>query len=680
MQSMQQMVSKGTACYQSGDLIAASRQFRQLHPPPSSIIPGYGYLLTLSHLLFRQAAQSCKCEVGKPNLECKCIDFLQACHDHTLSEALRQSCTCPRRAAKRCKDESHAVALGSLVLVCIKTKDYKLGLIYGQNLIRIAPRDPRGYLRLGQLLRLTKKQATALAVYQQGIALVARANPQHPGLVALQEQEKTTSKALIQIDPVHVLPTELFIQVLRNLKTKNYCGILRVSKSWKTFIERTRGLWTEQEFYVNARIRPTRLVPPSKPIPAFRLVPASTIQKCLVTYPGGQLQSLTIRDCAAFPLLINKLATILRACPHLRHLSLAGSAALRTGYVRPESYKGPQLKTLYLGPNLTIDNDVVQYLMPNNCESLEELSLLGMPQGPFFLDPAGPQYPRLHTLRLAGPSNQGPYPICMLTIAHMAPSIQVVSLDRVSLYFHEWQDVATINQWHNLKSLSMGKDIALDMSRNFPTVLVKTPFLPEELEELVLTNTALRWNFSWEPERPLEWGQWVVQPPHSPKPYFPSLKTLVVRDMDHHAPKCHDKWKSLIAPSVASDKLRHLEICPFPWPLVRDLDQTRQWLEPEAGATGITALGISCLMASVGHEIDDADDALLQLVQLFPNLRDLDINQEPIGLSTLARILEAGVDRIYHRQGAAMLTLKEWAQSKGKDVIHGSMPRSSLVL
>ncbi|KAF3008169.1 hypothetical protein E8E14_005706 [Neopestalotiopsis sp. 37M] len=197
MPSMQQMVGEGTACYRSGDVIAAARHFKQ-------------------------AAKSCKCAVNQANLECKCVDFLQACHDHKLSEILRQPCTCPRRAATRCKDESHSVALASLVLISIKTKDYKSGLIVSQNLIRIAPRDPRGYLRLGQLLRLTKKHTTALAVYQQGIALVARANPQHPGLGALQEQEKIISKALRGIDPVNVLPTELFIQVLRNLHTADY--------------------------------------------------------------------------------------------------------------------------------------------------------------------------------------------------------------------------------------------------------------------------------------------------------------------------------------------------------------------------------------------------------------------------------------------------------------------------
>lgn len=127
------------------------------------------------------------------------------------------------------------MALASLVLISIKTKDYKSGLIVSQNLIRIAPRDPRGYLRLGQLLRLTKKHTTALAVYQQGIALVARANPQHPGLGALQEQEKIISKALRGIDPVNVLPTELFIQVLRNLHTADYWYVNRANASRLVF-------------------------------------------------------------------------------------------------------------------------------------------------------------------------------------------------------------------------------------------------------------------------------------------------------------------------------------------------------------------------------------------------------------------------------------------------------------
>lgn len=111
-------------------------------------------------------------------------------------------------------------------MVAVRAKDYKLGLVYAQNLIYLAPRDPRGYLRVGQVLRLMEKQHTALSVYQQGIGLVARANPDHSGLRTLQEQEKITSKLLSQVDPIEALPAELLVLVLSYLKTRQHWYVL----------------------------------------------------------------------------------------------------------------------------------------------------------------------------------------------------------------------------------------------------------------------------------------------------------------------------------------------------------------------------------------------------------------------------------------------------------------------
>ncbi|KAI4598694.1 hypothetical protein KJ359_002585 [Pestalotiopsis sp. 9143b] len=206
MPSSKDKLELGLASYKSGNLVEASRHFRH-------------------------AAKSCQCQIGNPKLVCTCADFLAACNNGTLGDLLRQPCTCPRRASKRCTHEPHCVALAHLAIICVKTDGTdgcKSSLVYAENLVRIAPRDPRGYLRLGQALRRLKKQNTALAVYRQGIALVARVNPQHQGLAWLQEQEKILSKQLIQLDPLQEFPPELLVHILSSLDTRTHWYVDRI--------------------------------------------------------------------------------------------------------------------------------------------------------------------------------------------------------------------------------------------------------------------------------------------------------------------------------------------------------------------------------------------------------------------------------------------------------------------
>lgn len=107
-------------------------------------------------------------------------------------------------------------------MVAIKAKDHKLALVYAQNIVYLSPRDPRGYLRLAQVLRLMNRPATALAVYQQGVVLVAKADSNHPGLQALKEQAAILDKLVSQVDPFQVLPAELLVLVLRQLTTRQH--------------------------------------------------------------------------------------------------------------------------------------------------------------------------------------------------------------------------------------------------------------------------------------------------------------------------------------------------------------------------------------------------------------------------------------------------------------------------
>lgn len=135
-------------------------------------------------------------------------------------------------------------------------------------------------------------------------------------------------------------------------------------------------------------------------------------------------------------------------------------------------------------------------------------------------------------------------------------------------------------------------------------------------------------------------------------------------------PLTHQALRSIFWSSVENDTLRHLELEPFPWAHFSPRGPIQQWGLID-DSVGLTTLAINCLNGEVGRHVDNADEALLRLVKLFPNLQGLDIGAETVGPQTLGRILESGVNSIYHKQGASMLELKDWARSKGKNVIQG---------
>lgn len=400
-----------------------------------------------------------------------------------------------------------------------------------------------------------------------------------------------------------------------------------------------------------------------------------------------------------FPVVSKKLPVVLKGCLQLRHLSLDGPVLLdspvllQRGEYLPPKYVGPQLRTLHLGAGSKTDIKLLEYLVSNNRETLEQLTLLHLPMPGTFPRAFGGPLPRLRTLRLSGGEQQPepvwgsvqsiPRVICPLEISRMAPNVQAVYLDEVTLMTGP-SDAANADQWHQwtaLRTLSIGKDVTITPQAEYAPII---PSLTEDHEELELLNrTAHRLVFDWRTHgNDLEWGSNIAQLPHLKKPYLPRLKRLVIADVhlyNYQGTNFDElalKWKSLIGPSVHNDTLRHLEIHPFPWFLMRDsrtIDETKKWLQPAEGATGITALGISGLAGAVGLHVSDTDDALRGLAQLFPNLRDLDIGGEPVSPATLGRIMKSGVERIYHSQGNALLSLRDWAREEGRDVIHGEL-------
>lgn len=240
-----------------------------------------------------------------------------------------------------------------------------------------------------------EKQHTALAVYQQGIGLVTRANAEHPGLRALQDQEIITRKLITQVDPLEVLPAEILVLILGYLNTRHHCRCVKLSKSWKAFMESqvARPLWLYQHFDQVAKT-------------VSKTIKPNMVQRHLAKFAGGQLKSLRVDNCAMIPLVCTKFTSVLRACPHLRRLSLGGHATINLGghvFDKTLFSKMPRLEFLHLDPHINIPPETLDCLINSSCGTLRELNILKLPYDPLSPAITYPkdwwQLPKLHTLR-----------------------------------------------------------------------------------------------------------------------------------------------------------------------------------------------------------------------------------------------------------------------------------------
>jgi hypothetical protein len=151
---------------------------------------------------------------------------------------------------------------------------------------------------------------------------------------------------------------------------------------------------------------------------------------------------------------------------------------------------------------------------------------------------------------------------------------------------------------------------------------------------------------------------------------FPQLQRLSIRN-DFPFPSGESVFETLLRPCIASGSLRELEIWNFPFGFVHRARRDKDWFRSD----GLVHLGVRGT-AQHSHT-GDPDQHLMDLADRFPNLRSLDVGNEPVQDTTLARLVERGVKTIYHACGSLKQDFKEWARTKhGADVVDGDYPHS----
>ncbi|KAI0205871.1 hypothetical protein F4808DRAFT_183016 [Astrocystis sublimbata] len=513
-------------------------------------------------------------------------------------------------------------------------------------MINLAPREPKGYLRLGRVLRLKRSYRHAYSIYQHGFELVSKKHPSHPLLSVLRQMRDKVKFSALATDPLPVMPLELIVMIMKYLDTRSLCRCLRVSRGWKRLLTTQdptiQSLWRIQHFDYNpktARVRPALL------------------QK-YAGYAGFRVDELHIQNCRSVWMEETVFQWIAATRRSLKTLKLQASSDSHT-YLPPMSCTikacYPQLTSLYLGFHVPFMEEFVHKIVASSAATLQELTILNFPSR--LLQRFGsaeiavwPVLKRLRTLRLGGAPHKEKAVFNISSFMWVSPNVEEVWLEGAYVTFRSG-DEHPENPWPHLKRVFVGQDVRWQR-------LADAPFpLPAEMEEVHLMHCDHVFSFLS--------GPFLENPDAYPEPK--NLRKFTLRD---RVPS-HDPWPEYlqrwVRPSLESGALQELGMMftkPHPY-----------WLKsPE-----LKFLSLKGLSLEFGTDPFSIDDALSDLLERFPNLEGLDIAQEPFSNAALARAVKKGVKIIYHRGEYHKRTeVREWAlREHGARVLEGDYVTNS---
>ncbi|RYP03102.1 hypothetical protein DL764_005385 [Monosporascus ibericus] len=575
---------------------------------------------------FRQVINSCPCGIHVREKPCLCKDILSSIGNDSLCRELKKT--------------------------SVHEKEGRLeqSISCAEQMINLSPREPKGYLRLGKILRLQGLPDLAYHVYKAGTRLVEKKHPNHALLPKLKDQEAKLTRlvSFLRVDPVAKLPFELVSMIFRQVDFRTMCRCLSVCKTWKTVLtgKQAEELWRIQQYTYHRRI-------PKSPVR----------HKTLMTYAylaGNGVTDLSIDNCLHFGLKTNSttnsllnnnsLGLLLSRCKQLKHLKLrgggrGGSVVILNGLFNMQL---PALKSFYLGYGLRLPAHELVWLLKGspNIRELSIFDFIGRSTEEYVFSNF-PVLKNLKTIRLANGAQ--PIVVNMSDLIRCTPNLETAWIDDLL-----WDCTSNSDNtsWPHLESLFLGSNAVVRPSQVVAPGKLVPEFCAETIRELYLEACDSSLILSALPDcRDLTRIQKF------------SLKT---RD-----PISKDRFEALLRPSFTSGSIEELSLSPFPFATVNLKSAEMDWFRGDS-LTCLSLTGLTLDFRAIGNP----GDALVDVVSRFPNLHCLDINREYIQPPTLARIVsQTRVRTIYHQQGYMMEEVRSWASRKyGAQIIDGCVP------
>ncbi|OAA57692.1 Tetratricopeptide-like helical [Cordyceps fumosorosea ARSEF 2679] len=418
---------------------------------------------------FTRAMRLCKCNRGLKRDRCACKNFEAVVEKNgSIFHEAMYTCTCPvGKTFNKCDNPVHIKALDYRAATFESLKELDRARRDAEWILELAPRFPDGYLRLGKIARLQKKDEFAWKVYSAGVdaGSVSRMT-NSPKFQQLYSARSKLHLRFCRKDPVF-LPSELFIWILSYCNLRQRVRCQRVSKQWqRTITSRDfASLWKDLDF-----------TGPSTP----RRPPRIDFLKKLVASAGRDVRRIVIEEKNhRFQLSQAKLFALLMGASRLEHLEL--SFPDHTLKIPPTAGLCKTLKTLSLRlftaePKKSIVGldyiSVSAYpfeLLNPVAETIETLHLSGLPMS-WFREQDVPLMPKLKNLHLQmRPGSTAMCPI--LHVGTKTPALEQLWLqDTLPDRSNDWEDQWS-KLWPNFKGLVVAGGNSSTAAR-FATTLI----------------------------------------------------------------------------------------------------------------------------------------------------------------------------------------------------------------
>lgn len=125
-------------------------------------------------------------------------------------------------------------------------------------MVRIQSKNPRGYLRLGQILMLLEKYKEAAEIYLRAIKRVSPNEECYKMLLSLEKKARSRhiQNCAPKRDPLTRLPPELLYLIFSQFPLQERIQFSRVSKRWLEYFRHEAKFWND----IQLRLKPTMAI------------------------------------------------------------------------------------------------------------------------------------------------------------------------------------------------------------------------------------------------------------------------------------------------------------------------------------------------------------------------------------------------------------------------------------
>ncbi|KAF5673328.1 f-box TPR repeat pof3 [Fusarium heterosporum] len=630
------------------------------------------YKPALKH--FTKAMQLCACTRKERRPRCSCKNFEKvALEGGSIFNEAMYTCECMvRKMFNKCENKLHIQALDYRAATFEEIKELERAQKDAEWMLELAPRLPDGYLRLGKISRLQKKNEFAWKVYSAGIEV---GNKHHlaesPKFQKLRTARQPLHIRYYRRDPLRN-PQEVVQRIFNYLDFASLVRCTGVSKDWRRYLAShgNERLWRTLIFIEN--------IGTARP-------PGMKSLRKLISYSGNDVRQIIIENVSRFRLTQQKFLALLQGSKNLQRLELRGNVE--------EDLTVPEAKGIFWKLSHILLQDIIMYkphilkpLLQHACESLQNLHIHGLPQSASPSEEWFPHLPNLQYLRLEEHSKPSPFRLNTWYLAMKTPRMEQLYLKDVQLSVALPPDTTLDDHWPELKALTVHGPNDSDLNT------------AQTVQQLTSLRGGSRlqyidFDFRWKPNDEGPLGLIVLSEMLNQAPemlatdgydrhcQYTDLRSLRLR----RAMIPPLKLQKVLHSTLASDKLHTLDLA---FPLdpqgapegasstqhVRD----HTWLR---GEPGIRCIGLSEFRFRTYVKIDD-ELYLPSFLASFPNLEVLEINSSHYDHGELCIVIEAilkvtNLKKIYQKtvHGEWGDQLRKVVSKRGVELIWGDRPR-----